>query len=147
MGLYSAQPVGAYSLTAKAMFNGGVPMGGLAYFGIFMSDGTKYVAMHVVHGPVTPGTTYLSIDTFTTISAFDTTPFISASTEMTGPIWFRLLNDNTNISWQISRDGLNFVNLIAPAAKGAYLTATRVGISIIPTSQSTNVTFESLKVA
>ena len=60
-------------------------------------------------------------------------------TNVFSPTWLQLRNDGTTLSFDISFDGSNFINL-ATSAIGAFLTPTQIGFRILANDSSAATT-------
>jgi hypothetical protein len=60
-------------------------------------------------------------------------------------VWFRVINNNTNRLYFISRDGINFTQVYSEE-KTAYMTENQIGISVNPSYTDMVTIFDSFKV-
>lgn len=140
IGAAYATPVPAtpYSVVAKIVAPVGCPA-------MFWSDGTKYQYIYVLPiGATTPG--QVNVQSNSTLTTFSATNY-SASWGLSGagPLFYKLRDDGTNVTFSLSADGTTFVTAYTVAKASGYLGGsgyTRIGVACgfqysSPVSQAT----------
>lgn len=92
--------------------------GAINQIGLGWYDGTNkvHVARAILNSTAVP---YIYVSQYSTPTAFNGHDF--SNVQCNYPVWLRIADDGTNISFQYSNDGVNFVVLYTAAKSGAYL--------------------------
>ncbi len=103
--------------------------------GIGWYDGTNKI--HVLNYALTGSinTPLIQVSKYSTPTTFFSTDFTSATNVFSQPIWLRIADDGTNVSFAFSQDGYNFLPVFTTAKSAGYLGATgysNVGLFVDP---------------
>jgi hypothetical protein len=119
-GRYKAAPSTPYTITvlvAATMTSSLSNAVGLGWY-----DGTA--KLHLIsYGPDNGARPFLRITKWNSTSSFSAADFTSATNGFSQPIWLRIADDGTNVSFAFSQDGVNFLPLFSVAKSSGFLGA------------------------
>lgn len=120
-GLYKAAPTTPYTITALiAATRNSTGFNGVA---IGWYDGTA--KLHVVSYVLqNGGVPFFEIEKWNSVSSFAGNDVTGATNGYSQPIWLRIGDDGTNISFAFSQDGANFLTLFSTGKTSGFLGAT-----------------------
>jgi hypothetical protein len=93
------------------------------------SDGTKFSMAYRFNS----GAQYLC--DWSTPTSEAAAPNLGQGT-MISPVWLGIRNDGTNLYWEVSADGVNFVAVSSVAVGSAFCTPTNVAVGLSPQSDT-----------
>jgi hypothetical protein len=122
---YKAAPSTPYTITAliAATRNSSNSNG----VGIGWYDGTN--KLHVLNYALNNllNTPLIQVSRYSTPTAFSAADYNSATNVFPQPIWLRIADDGTNVSFAFSQDGYNFLQVFTTTKAAGYLGATGYG--------------------
>lgn len=90
--------------------------------GIGWYDGTNKIhMMNIV--TANGGANILEVTQWNSPTSYHTTPYVSPGNAFSQPIWMRIADDGTNVSFAFSQDGANFLPLLSVAKASGFLGA------------------------
>ena len=120
-GLYRSAPTAPYTITALlAATRNSTGFNGVA---IGWYDGTAklHALSYVLQSGGVP---FFEVEKWNSFSSFNGNDVASAPNGYSQPIWLRIADDGTNISFGFSQDGANFLTLFSAAKSSGFLGAT-----------------------
>lgn len=104
------------------------------YAGLFWYDGTKYMAFYLVTQSGAEGY-IIAVQGAATVTSAPSNLFVGGSKQHSGPfLWMQTETDATNVTFRVSTDGANFMDVYQVAYAGSYLGAavnyTNIGFGI-----------------
>jgi hypothetical protein len=114
VGRYVAAPAAPYTLTvlvAGTRTNVSVAGG----IGIGWYDGSAKLHL-MAFGPA-----FLVVNRWNSVSSWNANDFLNSSTAFPQPLWMQLRDDGTNISFAISQDGANFIQVYSAVKSSSWL--------------------------
>lgn len=117
---YMAAPTPPYTITALiAATRASTSFGGV---GIGWYDGSN--KLHVItYVTNNGGAPRLEVEKWTNASSWTANDYISNTNAFSQPIWFRVRDDGTNVSFAFSQDGSNFLQVFTVAKSSGWLGA------------------------
>ena len=141
-GLFLSPPSAPYKVRALVRANNPIPSG-TAAAGLYFYDGTKLegfeflaVASYLPRVERMTNVTTASATVYTGVSPSGTSPWYS-------PLWIQLRNDGTDIWFDYSTDGINFINVYDEAV-GTFITPTKIGFGGVNLTPTTNTLYINL---
>jgi hypothetical protein len=117
-GRYKSAPATSYAITIllAATRTGGTSPNGV---GIGWYDGTA--KLHVLSYQVSNGVPFLTVNKWNSVTSFSASDATNATTALPQPIWLRISDDGTNVTFAFSQDGSNFVSVYSIAKASGFL--------------------------
>lgn len=123
-GLFTTPPATPYKVKTQFASLAGTT---ITDTGLYFYDGTKLMGIEFL-GLTTPVQTAVRVEKIANVTTDSSNPFISenyGSSSLSG-MWFQLRNNGTTLFFDVSRDGINFLNLYSEAV-GTFITPTKIG--------------------
>lgn len=142
VGRYRAAPAPPYTVTAliAATRNSSQSSG----TGIGWHDGSsKFHVLSFVTSS-TNGSPVLTVQKWNSVSTLSGSDKISSSNGFSQPIWLRVSDNGTTISFSFSQDGLNFTNLFSTLKSSGFLGVTGYSNVIFMTNPRASRVFSTL---
>lgn len=106
-------------------------------------DGTA--KLHLLSHLISSASTYIQVPKYNSPTSFNGTDF-STQQPISSPVWLRVSDDGTNVSFAYSMDGANFQTLYSVAKTSGFLGSTgysNVGVFVDPINTDTDLTVMS----
>jgi hypothetical protein len=119
-GRYMAAPTAPYTITALiAATRASTSFSGA---GIGWYDGSA--KLHLLSYSINNGgVPYLLVNKWNSVTSFNAADFTSSNNAFAQPIWLRVADDGTNVSFAFSQDGYTFIPLFSVAKASGFLGA------------------------
>lgn len=142
--LYKTPPTAPYTVTAKFIHLGAFTTNASVFYGLAFGDGTKFITFHVT----TNGNAWnVDVASWNDVNTFNSSLFSHDFYDVNDNVqWIRFSDDGINRSFQISRDGINFIE-IYNMANSTFLTTSRVGIVMDPFTADQYTSCVSFKIS
>ncbi|OAF10260.1 hypothetical protein AXW67_25915 [Bradyrhizobium neotropicale] len=117
-GVFRSAPSTPYTITALiAATRSSTSYNGV---GIGWYDGTN--KLHVLsYATQNGGPPYFEVEKWNSPTSFSANDLTSANNGFSQPIWLRVADDGTNVSFAFSQDGVNFLTLFSTAKSSGFL--------------------------
>lgn len=120
-GRFKPAPTAPYTITALVAATRNSSSFGAVGLGWLDGTGRLQLMAYSINNGTSP---YFLVQRWNSPTSFNGTNFSSASNAFAQPIWLRLADDGTNISFSFSHDGTNFLTLYSVAKASGFLGAT-----------------------
>jgi hypothetical protein len=123
-GLFATPPATPYKVKAQFASLAGLT---ITDTGLYFYDGTKLMGLEFL-GLTTPVHSAIRVEKITNVTTDNSNPFLSEDygTTSLADMWFQIRNNGTTLFFDVSRDGVNFLNLYSEAV-GTFITPTKIG--------------------
>lgn len=118
-GRFKPAPTAPYTITALIAATRNSASG--AAVGLGWYDGAA--KLHLLGYAVSGTTPILLVQRWNSTSSLNSTDFTSASNAFAQPIWMRIKDDGTNVSFAFSHDGASFLTVYSVAKSSGFLGA------------------------
>jgi hypothetical protein len=140
-GLFKLAPAAPYTITALIAATRNSSSFNAVGLGWYDGSNKLHALGYVLNGGGVP---FFQIQRWNSPTSFASTELSSALNGFSQPIWLRIADDGTNISFSFSQDGANFLNLETVAKSTGFLGAAGYSNIVFFTNPLASQTFATL---